>query len=80
MISLFLYSAIAIAQPDPFAGNNTVYPPAGELPNGWNHGFRTSNYDYPSEPVEPTWCAGGGIELAETGLTKASAPELNPFR
>ena len=74
LIGALLCSTFAFAQTDPYAGNNTLYPPAGELPDGWNHGFRTSNYDYPSTPVEPTWCAGGPTALTDTGLTKATAP------
>jgi hypothetical protein len=74
LCSLLLYSAFAAAQPDPFAANNTLYPPPGDLPLGWNQGFRTSNYDYPSGPVEPTWRAGGPSQLPRTGLSKATAP------
>ena len=35
--------------PDPFAGNNTLYPA------DWSQPFRTSHYDYPLHPVAPKW-------------------------
>jgi hypothetical protein len=48
----------ALAQsPDPLASNNSVYPTADE----WVGGFRVSNYDYPTEPVPPSWTPGGGL-------------------
>ena len=53
--------------PDPFAGNNTVYPKAKE----WeNKSFRTSNYNYPPRPVVSKWLP---IRPTEA-LTKATAP------
>lgn len=64
--SLFLSNMLmAGQQPDPFAGNNTLYPD----PKDWHQSFRTSNYDYPSVPVVAKWPAGG-----PTGpLTKKTA-------
>jgi hypothetical protein len=54
------------ASPDPFASNNTVYPP----PKDWSHGMRASNFDYPSKPPLARW-----IQERPTGvLTKANAP------
>ncbi len=54
-------------QPDPFAGNNTVYPDAKE----WNGPTRTSNYDYPSVAPVAKWLAvrPGGT------LTVKTAPQ-----
>ena len=63
--SLFFSGPLMAGQPDPFAGNNSLYPD----PKDWNHSFRTSNYDYPSAPVVAKWPAGG-----PTGrLTKKTA-------
>jgi hypothetical protein len=45
--SLLVSTTLWAGPPDPFAGNNTVYPDAKD----WSGGFRTSNYDYP--PVAP---------------------------
>ncbi len=42
---------------DPLASNNTVYPAAEE----WSYGYRTSNYDYPAQPVAPRWTPGGEV-------------------
>ena len=54
--------------PDPFAGNNTVYPPAKE----WEQkAFRTSNYDYPVRPIVSSWLR---VRPAILPLTKATAP------
>lgn len=60
---------VALAQgPDPFAGNNTVYPPAAE----WQQkAFRTSNYDYPVRPIVASWMRARPAILP---LTKATAP------
>lgn len=62
-------TAVAMAEADPLAANNTLYPPARD----WSLGFRPSNYDYPSRPVKPTWPAGGPDGIAENGLTPANA-------
>jgi len=54
--------------PDPFAANNTVYPPAKD----WeNKQFRTSNYDYPVRPIVSSWLR---IRPDILPLTKATAP------
>lgn len=66
---LFGHTLIA-AQPDPYAANNTLYPP----PQDWTNGFRASNYDYPSGPVKANWRPGGPHKLARGGLTKKTAP------
>src|SRR3954453_7935389 len=60
---------VAHAQgPDPFAGNNTVYPPAAE----WEgKQFRTSNYDYPIRPIVSGWLRA---RPAIPALTKSNAP------
>lgn len=73
LAGLLAWSTLATAQLDPFAANNTLYPPAGNLPDGWSGGFRTSNYDYPSKPVIPAWPPGGPAGLAGTGLTLDTA-------
>ena len=53
-------------QPDPFAGNNTLYPETKD----WSYGFRTSNYDYPGKPVAARW-----LQARPAGaLTKKTAP------
>jgi len=55
------------ASPDPFAGNNTVYPD----PKAWEHkAFRASNYDYPAQAAVSKWptLRPGGA------LTKKTAP------
>jgi hypothetical protein len=53
--TILLAVLTAAAQgPDPLASNNTVYPTAQE----WSGGFRTSNYDYPTNPVPSTWVPG----------------------
>lgn len=54
-------------QPDPFAGNNTLYPAS------WNKPLRTSNYDYPSGPVKSEWTPGGPGGIASGGLTPQNA-------
>lgn len=55
--------ALAGGQPDPFAGNNTVYPTADE----YKGTFRTSNYDYPSISMVSDWPnsrpAGGALTV-----------------
>lgn len=58
--------ALMAAQPDPFAGNNTLYPASKD----WNKPFRTSNYDYPSSPVVAKWLSVRPTER----LTKKTAP------
>lgn len=58
--------SLMAAQPDPFAGNNTVYPALSE----WPHGFRTSNYDYPSQMPPARWLQ---VRPKEP-LTKKTAP------
>lgn len=64
--SLIFGGALAAGQPDPFAGNNTVYPDPAE----WNGSFRTSNYDYP-----PTVVPGKWLQVRPAGrLTKKTAP------
>lgn len=64
--SLFVCVALMAGQPDPFAGNNTVYPD----PVDWKSGFRTSNFDYPSTPVTARW-----LQVRPKGrLTKQTAP------
>ena len=63
---LVFSGALMAAQPDPFAGNNTVYPDAKE----WSGPFRISNYDYPSIPVAAKW-----LSVRPAGrLTKTTAP------
>lgn len=74
LASLLVWSTIVSAQLDPYAANNTLYPPAGDLPNGWSGGFRTSNYNYPSQPVKSSWEPGGPTGLAKAGLTLDTAP------
>ena len=57
--------------PDPFAGNNTVYPAAKDWPRDSGKGsFRTSNYNYPVRPIVSKWLP---IRPA-VALTKATAP------
>lgn len=51
--------------PDPFAGNNTLYP----HPKEWQRRFRTSNFDYPATAVASTWKPGGPTGL----LTRKNA-------
>ncbi len=67
IVFLVLAATLAGAQsPDPLASNNSIYPTAEE----WPAGFRTSNYDYPTEPVPPTWApgAGGGKISADNAM------------
>jgi len=60
-------SAALAASPDPFAGNNTVYP----APKDWEHkAFRTSNYNYPSQPVAAPWLT----LRPQVALSKKTAP------
>ena len=64
--SLVVGGALAAGQPDPFAGNNTVYPD----PSAWTGSFRTSNYDYPPTIVQGKW-----VQVRPTArLTKKTAP------
>lgn len=56
---------LAAAQPDPFAANNTVYPPQDK----WNGSFRPSNYAYPAAPVPSKWLQ----QRPATRLTKQNA-------
>jgi hypothetical protein len=63
---LLLSNTLMAGQPDPFAGNNTLYPD----PKDWTSGFRTSNYDYPPKPVASRW-----HRARRAGpLTKKNAP------
>lgn len=57
LITLFLSAPLMALQlqPDPFAGNNTLYPDAKD----WKGSFRTSNYDYPLDIPESKWPKGG---------------------
>jgi len=66
---LFLCGALMAdaAPPDPFAGNNTLYPD----PKDWPHGFRTSNYAYPPKPVAARWLQ---VRPNTGALTKQTAP------
>ena len=68
--ALLFSGALVAGQPDPFAGNNTVYPdPSPGGPSGWNGTFRTSNYDYPAKSVEAKW-----LQVRPTGrLSKKTA-------
>ncbi|MDN3918704.1 hypothetical protein [Roseateles violae] len=50
-LALLLSGGLLAAPPDPFAGNNTLYPPDKD----WPHGFRTSNYDYPQQAPGARW-------------------------
>jgi len=63
---LILGNALAQGQPDPFAGNNTVYPDAAT----WSGPFRTSNYDYPAAAMPARWLQ----VRPTTRLSKQSAP------
>lgn len=67
LLSLLLTCGAAMAaQPDPFAANNTVYPPDGD----WKHGMRPSNYDYPQVKPDARW-----LKLKPRGpLTVKTAP------
>ncbi|MEC5399940.1 hypothetical protein [Uliginosibacterium sp. H1] len=63
---LVFAGTLSAGQPDPFAGNNTVYPP----PADWNGTFRPSNYEYPQAPTKAQW-----LQVRPSGrLTKQSAP------
>lgn len=63
---LALVTVAIAAQPDPFASNNTLYPD----PKDWKHGFRPSNYDYPTTS-DARWLDAA---LPRTPLTQRTAP------
>jgi hypothetical protein len=65
---LFCCVSTLAGQPDPFAGNNTLYP------TNWTKAFRTSNYEYPAKAVRSRWVAGGPEGVAAAGLTPKTAP------
>jgi len=70
------WSTFAVAMPDPFAANNTLYPPVGDAPGKWNGEFRTSNYDYPIKPAKPDWRPKG---LVAGPLTTKTAKKYVDF-
>lgn len=65
--SLLLCGTPMAAPPDPFAGNNAVYP----APKDWSYGMRTSHYDYPTSPVAARWPQAS---QATGPLTRQTAP------
>lgn len=65
-VLLFFAGTAMAEQPDPFAGNNTLYP----APEHWRFGFRTSNYDYPLKPPAAGWL----LKRPKGRLTKKTAP------
>jgi hypothetical protein len=70
-----LAGPLMAAQPDPYAGNNTVYPTLQE----WSGAFRPSNYDYPAKPPVAKWVPGGPVGRLSTQNAAAYVAAVKKF-
>lgn len=64
-LSALLFGAVSVAQADPLASNNGMYPKPGDgtvlAPDIYKGTYNVANLDYPKELPEQTWQPGAGL-------------------